>query len=74
VAAWSKNELRNIAETDDLHIAPLREDAIDDAYRAKYAGSPYLGAMIGARARAATIRVAPLTPRVQWKHETSPRN
>ena len=24
--SWSKNELRKIAETDDLHIAPLRED------------------------------------------------
>jgi hypothetical protein len=34
-------------------------DRIDDAYRAKYQGSPYLGAMIGARARAATIKVVP---------------
>lgn len=23
---WTKNELRKIAETDDLHIAPFRED------------------------------------------------
>jgi hypothetical protein len=23
---WSKNELRKIAETDDLHISPFRED------------------------------------------------
>jgi hypothetical protein len=32
---------------------------IDGAYRAKYAGSPYLTPMIGARARAATVRVLP---------------
>lgn len=34
-------------------------DSIDDAYRSKYAGSPYLKAMIGARARAATVRIMP---------------
>lgn len=117
-----KDELRRIAEADDLHIAPFREDEktygtptwiwsvavddglyvrgyngkksswyqaavrqkagriiaagltkdvvfepvegainnrIDDAYRAKYHGSPYLAPMIGARARSATIRIAP---------------
>ena len=32
---------------------------IDDAYRAKYKGSPYLASMIGTRARSATIRIAP---------------
>ena len=34
-------------------------DSIDDAYRSKYAASPYLKPMIGARARAATIRIMP---------------
>ena len=34
-------------------------DSIDDAYRSKYAGSPYLKAMIGACARAATVRIMP---------------
>jgi hypothetical protein len=34
-------------------------DRIDDAYREKYKGSPYLSSMIGARARAATLRVVP---------------
>jgi hypothetical protein len=34
-------------------------DSVDDAYRLKYAGSPYLKPMIGARAKAATIRVIP---------------
>ena len=32
---------------------------IDDAYRAKYHGSPYLNPMIGARARSATVKVIP---------------
>ena len=117
---WSKDELGRIAATDDLHIAPLRDDRvtfgtptwiwsvvtegelyvrgyngqksrwyqaaikqkagritaagmtrdvafeavdgpvndrIDDAYRAKYAASPYLAPMISARARAATVRI-----------------
>ena len=34
-------------------------DRIDDAYRRKYAGSQYLAPMIGARARAATVRIIP---------------
>jgi len=125
VGGWSKDELRRIAEADDLHIAPLREDGathgtptwiwsvavdgalyvrayngkgsswyraavrqragriiaagmtkevsfetvdgpindrIDDAYRAKYGGSPYLGPIIGHRARSATVRVLPREP------------
>ena len=34
-------------------------DLIDNAYRAKYHGSPYLSPMIGARARSATVKVMP---------------
>jgi len=34
-------------------------DRIDDAYRAKYKGSPYLKPMIGSRARSATVKVMP---------------
>ncbi|MCA9678555.1 MAG: DUF2255 family protein [Kofleriaceae bacterium] len=120
---WPKEELQKIAATDDLHIAPLRDDGvthgtptwiwsvvvdddlfvrayngvesrwyqaalrqhagritaagttvdvgfdpvhddglqarIDAAYRDKYRSSPYLASMVGARARAATMRVAP---------------
>jgi hypothetical protein len=122
MTTWSKGELRKIAEADDLHISPLRDDGktygtptwiwsvavddalyvrayngqksswyqaalrqkagkitaagmtknvtfepvsgpvnhrIDEAYRAKYTGSPYLRPMIGARARSATVRVMP---------------
>jgi hypothetical protein len=119
---WTKAELKKIAETDDLHVAPFRDDRktygtptwiwsvvvedgvyarayngqtsrwyqaampqkagritasgmvkevdfdrvdgpisdlIDEAYQAKYKGSPYLPAMIGARARSATLGSRP---------------
>ena len=122
MTAWPKSELRKIAATDDLHIAPFREDAktygtptwiwsvvvgdslyvrayngknsrwykaamrqkagriiaagmtkevgfepvegaindrIDEAFQTKYAKSPYLKPMIGAGARAATVKVMP---------------
>ena len=32
---------------------------IDDAYRAKHGGNPYLASMTGIRARAATVKVMP---------------
>ena len=122
MTGWAKEELRKIAEADDLHIAPFREDgatygtatwiwsvavgdalyvrgyngtksrwyqaalrqkagriiaagmtkevgfepieglinkSIDDAYRSKYGESPYLKPMIGAQARAATVKIMP---------------
>lgn len=34
-------------------------DAIDEAYRAKYRASPYLRPMLSERARAATVKVVP---------------
>ena len=120
--AWKKEEIRKIAETADLHIAPFRDDGktygtptwiwsvvvddgryvraytgkastwyqaalrqkagritasgimrevafhlvngpvnnrIDEAYRAKYKGSPYLQAMIGSHACSATVKILP---------------
>ncbi|MGD8781361.1 MAG: DUF2255 family protein [Ignavibacteria bacterium] len=124
MAKWVEDKLKNIAATDDLHIAPFREDGktygtltwiwsvvvndelfvrayngrnsrwynaavskkagqikaagmtievlfeqadsdkelndlIDQAYRAKYSSSPYLGSMISDRTRLATIKVIP---------------
>jgi hypothetical protein len=122
MSAWSNEELRKIAESDDLHISPFREDGktygtptwiwsitvdgalyvrgyngqksrwynaavrqkagriaavgmtkevafervdgpindhIDDAYRRKYKGSPYLAPMISEQARSATVRITP---------------
>jgi hypothetical protein len=120
MTAWSKEDLHQIAVSDDLHISPFRDDGktygtptwiwsavfdnelyvrayngkdsrwykaavrqkagqikvagttrdvvfetvggqiddpIDEAYRAKYKSSPYLEAMIGTRARSATIKI-----------------
>lgn len=34
-------------------------DLVDEAYRAKYRGSPYLAAMIGSSARSSTVKVLP---------------
>src|SRR6516225_8279759 len=119
---WLKKELEGMADSDDLHISPLREDGntygtptwiwsvvvddslyvrayngkasrwyqaalsqkagritaagmtkevsfepvfgpiqdrIDEAYRSKYGGSPYLNPMIGDGAKSATIKIVP---------------
>lgn len=48
--------------TKDVVFEPVNgpiNDLVDDAYRAKYASSQYLRPMIGARARAATVRIVP---------------
>jgi len=48
--------------TKDVRFEPVDgpiNDRIDDAYRGKYKGSPYLSPMIGAGARAATVKVMP---------------
>ena len=51
--------------TKDDSVAPVDgpvNDRIDEAYREKYRGSPYLAPMIGSRARSATVKVAPRQP------------
>ena len=48
--------------TSDVTFEPVEgpvNDRIDEAYRAKYKGSPYLAPMIGTRARSATVRIVP---------------
>ena len=48
--------------TKEVTFVPVNgpiNDRIDDAYRAKYRGSPYLEPMIGARARSATVKITP---------------
>jgi hypothetical protein len=48
--------------TKDVTFAPVDgpiNDRIDDAYRAKYRGSPYLRSMIGNHPRNATVSVMP---------------
>jgi hypothetical protein len=48
----------------EVAFAPVEgpiNDRIDEAYRGKYANSPYLAPMIGEQARAATVRITPQT-------------
>lgn len=48
--------------TREVNFEPVQGEinkAIDEAYKKKYANSPYLPPMIGARARAATIKIVP---------------
>jgi hypothetical protein len=52
LAVWSKGV------TFEPVDGPIN-NRIDDAYRAKYHGSPYLSPTIGARARSATVKVMP---------------
>lgn len=49
-------ETRNVTF---LAVAGTINDQIDAAYREKYSGSPYLSAMVSARARAATVKIVP---------------
>lgn len=46
-------------DPDRIDPDQIDTDYIDEAYRAKYRSSPYLGSMIGARARSATVRIVP---------------
>ena len=48
--------------TKDVVFEPADEavsDRVDEAYRVKYDGNPYLASMISARARSATVEVTP---------------
>ncbi|MBF6593044.1 MAG: DUF2255 family protein [Thermaceae bacterium] len=64
---WYKAALRQKAGrittagmTKEVSLEPVDgpvNNRVDEAYRAKYSGSPYLEPMIGKRARAATIKI-----------------
>jgi hypothetical protein len=48
--------------TKEVGFEPVRgaiNNRIDDAYRAKYKGSPYLPPMIASSTRAAKVRITP---------------
>jgi hypothetical protein len=61
--------------TKEVNFEPVDgpiNDLVDDAYRAKYDGSPYLSSMISKRARSATVKVVPReTDTVTAKRETA---
>ncbi|SFV31723.1 DUF2255 family protein [Thermoflavifilum thermophilum] len=55
--------IRAAGQTWQVRFEPVNDssllDRIDEAYRIKYKGSPYLNPMIGTSARAATVRIIP---------------
>jgi len=66
---WYKSALKQKAGriiaagiTKEVRFERVQEDlnnAIDEAYKKKYSGSPYLSSMINNRARAATVKIIP---------------
>ena len=61
--AQRAGRIRAAGMTKDVVFEPADgpiNNRIDEAYRTKYGGSPYLSAMIGKRARSATVRVTPI--------------
>jgi len=88
MAAWSKDELRKIAEADDLHIAPFREDgktygtptwiwsvAVDDAlYVRAYSGQSSRWYQAAIRQKAGRIIAAGVTKEVTFEPVDGPIN
>jgi len=58
---WPSEALRTIAkaEVSFKQVDGALSDRIDEGYQAYYPTSPYLEPMIGARGRAATVRIIP---------------
>ena len=85
---WSKDELRKIAEADDLHISPLREDgvtygtptwiwsvAVDDAlYVRGYNGQKSRWYQAAAGQKAGRIIAAGMTKEVTFEPVDEPIN
>ena len=88
MASWSKNELCKIAQADDLHIAPLREDgvtygtptwiwsvAVDDVlYVRAYNGRNSRWYRAAMRQKAGRIMAAGLTKEVTFEAVDGPIN
>jgi hypothetical protein len=86
--AWSKDELRRIAETDDLHISPFREDgvtygtptwiwsvAVEDAlYVRAYNGQESSWYRAAMRQKAGRITAAGMTKEVTFEPVDGPIN
>jgi hypothetical protein len=86
--AWSKDQLRNIAETDDLRISPFREDgvtygtptwiwsvAVDDAlYVRAYNGRTSRWYQAAVRQKARRIIAASMTKEVTFESVDGPIN
>jgi hypothetical protein len=88
MTTWSKDELRGIAEADDLHISPFREDgvtygtptgiwsvAVDDAlYVRAYNGQNSRWYRAAVRQKAGRITAAGMTKEVTFEPVDGPIN
>ena len=88
MSAWSKDELRRIAETDDLHISPFREDGktygtptwiwsvvVDDAlYVRAYNGQNSSWYQAALRQKAGRIAAAGITKEASFEAVNGPLN
>jgi len=88
MAAWSSNELHKIAESDDLHISPFREDgvaygtptwiwsvAVDDAlYARAYNGRQSRWYRAAVKQKAGRIKAAGMTKEVAFEPVDGPIN
>ena len=88
MATWSKDELREIAEADDLHISPFREDGVtygtptwiwsvavdDDLYVRAYNGQNSRWFRAAVRQRAGRIIAAGMTKEVTFEPVNGPIN
>ena len=86
MSTWSKDELRTIAEADDLHVAPFREDgvtygtptwiwsvAVDDAlYVRAYNGQKSRWYQAAVRQKAGRITAAGMTKEVAFEPVDGP--
>jgi len=88
MATWSKDELRKIAEADDLHISPFREDGVtygtptwiwsvavgDDLYVRAYYGLNSRWYQASVRQKAGRITAADMTKEVIFEPVEGPIN
>jgi hypothetical protein len=88
MATWPKDELRKIAESDDLHISPFREDAAtygtptwiwsvvvgDDLYVRAYNGKKSRWYQAAMRQKAGRITAAGITKEAAFDLVTGPIN
>jgi hypothetical protein len=88
MGTWSKNELRKIAEADDLHVAPFREDGVtygtptwiwsvavgDALYVRGYNGARSRWYQAALRQKAGRIIAAGLTKEVSFEPVEGPIN
>ena len=88
MTTWPKDELRKIAESDDLHIAPLREDGVtygtptwiwsvavgDDLFVRAYNGKTSRWYQAAVRQSAGRITAAGMTKEVTFEPVDGPIN